>query len=90
MDAAHAPHDAHIAIGIPAIQLPLVIQVDAKLNGLLRAVGPLKDLQPLPFMSAGMLREQTGECCQQTVEQVALLSVMARRGPLSSQHMNSL
>lgn len=45
MDAAHAPHDAHIAIGVSAIQLILVVQVDADSDGFLRAFCPLQYLQ---------------------------------------------
>lgn len=48
MDAPHAPHDAHISIGVPPVQLPLVVEVDAKLYGLFWAGRPLQDLQVMP------------------------------------------
>ena len=57
MDAAHAPHDAHIAVGVPAIQLPLVIQVYAKFDGLLRAIGPTQGSAQAQDQSVGALCE---------------------------------
>ena len=83
MDATHAPHDPHIAIGVPPIQLILVIQVDAEFYGLLWAVSPLQDLQPMPsllhgrqhaqacqirFILIGMRRQQTVQGRKRTVE----------------------
>lgn len=45
MNPTHAPHAAHVAIGIPPIHLVLVVQLDGDVQRLLWGVCPLKDLQ---------------------------------------------
>lgn len=45
VNASNAPHAAHVAVAVPAVNLPLVIQLDAPLQRLLRRLCPLQNLQ---------------------------------------------
>ena len=54
MNAPHAPDAAHIAIGVPPINLPLVVQTDRKVQGLLRRLRPLQNLRAARHDWAGL------------------------------------
>ena len=53
MDAAYAPHAAHVAVGVPPINLPLVVKLDGPFQSLLRRLRPLQDLhREMPLVQA--------------------------------------
>ena len=52
MNATDGPNAADVAIGITTIDLPLVIQPQCKVQGLLRAGRPLQNLKVHPTLSA--------------------------------------
>jgi len=44
MNACHTPHDTSVTVWVPAVQRVSVVQINAKLDGLLRPHRPLQDL----------------------------------------------
>ena len=44
MNAAHGPHDTHVAVGVAAVEAVVVVEVQGDAERLLRGLCPLEDL----------------------------------------------
>ncbi len=61
MNARTTPHAAHIAVGVSTIDFVFIIEMDRKLNCLLRTLSPFQDLHANSNMTRRiMLEDQAG------------------------------